>query len=134
MNLNQLKQLKQKLAQEKNLSLVWSFYQDNFADHEEFTDLGEPIKNPTLEAVVTQICQKMYGKKIAITDLLLIHLPDHKFIHGPFLVGGRMGALIYFEDKHQGLIAVAELPPSQEVKYSRFSCQIMKTSDQAWLN
>ena len=89
MDLNRLEQLKQKLSQEKNLSSVWSFYLDNFADHKEFTDLGKPTKNRTVEAVVTQICQKMYGKKAAVTDLLLIRLADYQFIHGPFIKIGR---------------------------------------------
>jgi hypothetical protein len=128
MNLNLLEELKQKLSPAKNLSSVWSFYLDNFADYQEFTDLGEPTENPLVEAAVTQICQQMYGREIAVRDLLLIRLADYQFVHGPFLVGGRMGAFIYFEDKQMGLVAVAEVPPSQEVKYSRFSCQIMGKS------
>ena len=131
MNLNLLEELKQKLSQAKNLSSVWSFYLDNFADYQEFTDLGEPTENPLVEAAVTQICQQMYGREIAVRDLLLIRLADYQFVHGPFLVGGRMGAFIYFEDKQMGLVAVAEVSPSQEVKYSRFSCQIRGKSEQS---
>jgi hypothetical protein len=134
MKLDLLNQLKQKLSQEKELSSIWSFYMDNFADYQEFTNLGEPTENPLLEAAVTQICQQMYGRQVAVRDLLLIRLADYKFVHGPFIIGGRIGGVIYFEEKQMGLVVVAELPPSQEVKYSRFSCQIMGKSRQSWLN
>lgn len=134
MNLALLESLKQKLSEEKDLSSVWSFYMDNFADYQEFTNLGEPTKNPLLEAAVTQICQQMYGRQVAVRDLLLIRLADYQFVHGPFIIGGRIGGVIYFEEKQMGLVVVAELPPSEEVKYSRFSCQIMGKSRQSWLN
>lgn len=134
MKLDLLNQLEQKLSQEKELSSIWSFYMDNFADYQEFTNLGEPTINPLLEAAVTQICQQMYGREVAVRNLLLIRLADYQFVHGPFMIGGRIGGVIYFEKKQMGLVVVTELSPSQEVKYSRFSCKIMGKSRQSWLN
>jgi hypothetical protein len=134
MNLELLEQLKQKLSHEKELSSVWLFYMDNFADHREFIEVGEPTHNPLVEAAVTMVCQQMFGKDVAFSDLLLIRIADYQFIHGPFAIAGRMGGLIYFEDKRMGLIAVAEFPPSEEVKYARFSGQIMRSSANSWLN
>lgn len=122
MQLYRLKQLKQKLLRDKDLSKIWLFYMDEFADHPEFIEVGEPKPDPFLEAVVPQICQQMFGKKVPIQDLLLIYIPEFKFFHAPFLVDGRTGGLIYFEESKTGLLAVATgFPTSDEVKYSRFS-------------
>ncbi len=134
MNLELLEQLKQKLDHEKKLSSVWSFYMDYFAAHREFTDLGEPTENSLIEAVVTQVGQQLFGGDDTVSDLLLIRIADHQFLHGTFVIGGRMGGVIYFEDKQMGLVAVAEWPPSKEVKYSRFSGQFMGSPGQSWLN
>jgi hypothetical protein len=49
MKIKRLKELKQRMVREKDLSKIWLFYMDNFADHAEFTDLGEPIQNDYLD-------------------------------------------------------------------------------------
>jgi hypothetical protein len=122
MNLDRLQDLKQKLMREPDFSNIWLFYMDEFADHPEFTDTGEAVANPFLEEAIPKICQKMFKKTMAVTDLLLISIPEHQFFHAPFLVEGRIGGVIYFADINMGLIAVAaESPPTAEVKYSRFS-------------
>ncbi|MCP6759938.1 MAG: hypothetical protein NHB32_14505 [Fischerella sp. CENA71] len=46
----------------------------------------------------------------------------YHFFHGPLQAERRIGGVIYFEDTKIGLIAVsADYPPTDTVKYSRFS-------------
>ena len=64
----------------------------------------------------------MFGRKVKIHHDLTIYIAEHKFFHGPFQAGGRIGGFIYFEDIKVGLIAVsADYPPTDMVKYSRFT-------------
>ncbi len=122
MNINKLRQLKQKLVDDKDLSKIWLFFMDNFADHMEFTELGETASHEYLDAVLHKICQQMFNKTTKITNFLLIYIPEHKFFHGSFLVKEYVGGVIYFEDIKTGLVAVSsESSPTDEVKYSRFS-------------
>ncbi|MBD2297952.1 hypothetical protein H6G80_08730 [Nostoc sp. FACHB-87] len=119
---DQWQTLKQKLTDEADLSNIWVFYMDNFADHPEFTDLGEPAYNQYLDNVISKTCQQMFGREIKITDLFLIYIAEHHLFHGAFFVERRIGGVIYFEDIKVGLIAVsADYPPTDMVKYSRFS-------------
>ncbi|MHC5897637.1 hypothetical protein [Nostoc sp.] len=95
---------------------------DHFADQPEFTDLGEPADNEYLDAVLYKTCQQMFGSPIKITGFFLIYIPNYRLFHGPFQVEGRIGGVIYFEDIKIGLLAVsADYPPTDAVKYSRFS-------------
>ncbi len=122
MKIERLEELKQILTSEKDLSKIWDFYMDHFADHPEFTDLGNPAKNKYLDTVVRKTCQEMFGNKIKITNSLLIKIAKYKFFHGPFQVDGRIGGVIYFEDINIGLLAVsADSSNNGMVKYSRFS-------------
>jgi hypothetical protein len=133
MKLERLKQLRRKLIQEKDLSKIWSFYTDEFADRPEFLDVGEPKPNEFIEAVVPQICQQIFGKKVKITDLMTIYLAEYNFFHAPFLAEGRIGGLIYFEEERIGLLAVsAKFPPTDEVKYSRFSATVKPKISQSY--
>jgi hypothetical protein len=116
-----ISRLKQKISREADLDKIWSFYMDHFADHPKFTDLGEPAQNDYLDAVIHRICQQLFGKAVKIDRFLLIHLENYQFFHGSFLVGGQIGGVIFFEDIKIGLFAMSGLPPSNEVKYSRFS-------------
>ena len=122
MNIKRLEKLKQKLTTEADLSNIWLFYMDNFADHAEFTDLGKPVYNQYLDAMLHSNCQQIFGKKIRITNFFPIHIAEYNFFHAPFQAGKRIGGVIYFEDIKVGLIAVsAHYPPTDEVRYSRFS-------------
>jgi hypothetical protein len=122
MKIERLQELKQKLSNEKDLSQIWLFYMDHFADHREFTELGKPAHNDYLDIVLQKTCQQMFGKAITITNLLLIYIAEHQFFHGPFQVEGRIGGVIFFEDIKVGLLAVSTVfPPTDAVNYSRFS-------------
>ncbi len=122
MKIERLQELKQKLTNEADLSHIWLFYMDHFADHPEFTELGETIYNEYLNGVLHKICQQIFGRAIKITDFFLIYIAKYHFFHGPFQVERRIGGVIYFEDIKIGLIAVsADYPPTDAVKYSRFS-------------
>jgi hypothetical protein len=121
MDIDRLKELRKKLVIEKDLSEVWEFYMDHFADHEAFTDLGELAENEFVEAVLKTLCAQLFGAEAQIDDFLLISIADYDFFHGPFMVEGRIGGIIYFEDVNFGLMAVSESTTSNMVKYSRFS-------------
>ncbi|KYC36448.1 hypothetical protein WA1_42855 [Scytonema hofmannii PCC 7110] len=122
MKIDRLQELKQKLTNETDLSHVWSFYMDHFADDPKFTQLGEPASNEYLDAVLHKTCQYMFGRTIKITNFFLIYIAKYQLFHGPFQVKGRIGGVIYFEDIKIGLLAVsADAPPTDVVKYSRFS-------------
>ena len=122
MKIDRLQELKQKLTDVADLSDIWSFYMDHFADKPEFTDLGEPAYNEYLDAVLHKTCQQMFDRTVKITDFFLIYIAPYDLFHGAFQVEGRIGGVIYFEDIKIGLIAVsADYPPTDMVKYSRFS-------------
>jgi hypothetical protein len=122
MDIDRLEELKQKLAHESDLSKIWLFYMDHFADHQEFTDLGEPARSNYLSTVILKNCQHMFGKSTKVTDFFLISIAKYKFFHGPLNVEGRIGGMIYFKDIKTGLIAVSSgFPATDEVKYARFS-------------
>lgn len=71
MNIDQLQELKRKLTNDADLSDIWLFYMDHFADLPEFTDLGEPAYNEYLDAVLQKTCQQMFDRAIKISDCLL---------------------------------------------------------------
>ncbi|WP_322707780.1 hypothetical protein [Nostoc sp. DedQUE04] len=74
MNIDQLQELKRKLMNDADLSNIWLFYMDHFADLSEFTDLGEPAYNEYLDAVLQKTCQQMFDRVIKISDCLLIYI------------------------------------------------------------
>ncbi|MEH1836434.1 MAG: hypothetical protein V7L29_31375 [Nostoc sp.] len=53
MNIDRLHELKQKLTNDTDLSDIWLFYMDHFADWQEFTDMGEPAYNEYLDTSIT---------------------------------------------------------------------------------
>ncbi len=120
MNIERLQELKQKLINEKDLSKIWLFYMDHFADHQDFTELGKPTHNDYLDVVLHKTCQQMFGRAVTITNFFLIYIAEHQFFHGPFHVEGYIGGVIFFEDIKVGLLAVSS-DSTDVVKYSRFS-------------
>jgi hypothetical protein len=134
MDFVRLEELKRKLLRDKVLPPVWRFFLDHFGDDPAFIGLGKQTRHPFVEAALAEVCRQLYPQAAAITGLLLTRLAEQQFIHGGFFVAGRPGALIYFEDVRMGLITVAELPPSIEVKYCRFSGQPIRPPAQPSVN
>jgi hypothetical protein len=130
MDIDRLKELRKKLVIEKELSEVWEFYMEHFADHGAFASFGKLAENKFLDEVLKKLCAQLFGAQAEIGDFLLISIADYDFFHGPFIVEGRIGGIIYFEDVNFGLIAVSESTTSDRVKYSRFSMPMQVTVDQ----
>ncbi|MEA5618139.1 hypothetical protein VB711_09870 [Cronbergia sp. UHCC 0137] len=122
MNFKRWQELKQILTEDKDLSNIWTYYMDHFADHPKFINLGNRVQNEYIDAVVKKTCQQLFGQNVKITNSLLIHIPRHQFFHGPFQASGRIGGVIFFEDIKVGLMGIsAQFPPTSEVQYSRFT-------------
>lgn len=120
MKLKKLDQLKEKLQKETDLSKIWLYYMDEFGDIPEFSDLGEPVRQDDLLAVITQVCQQIFGKPTNIDGILTIYIKEYKFYHAPFMTNNHIGGVIFFEDINTGLIAVTSAA-SNIAKYSRFT-------------
>jgi hypothetical protein len=123
MDLTRMQELKRKLLHEAQLPPVWVYFLDHFGDKQEFRVLGDRVNHPFVEAVVSEVGRQLFGGATTVRDLILKRIDDVKFIHGGFMIGGHIGGVIYFEDEQMGLVMVAEMPPSIEVKYARFSGQ-----------
>jgi hypothetical protein len=122
MNSDRWRELKQKLTDESDLSEIWSYYMDHFADHPKFTNMGSRVTNEYLDAVTLSICQHLFGAAVTIENALTICIPQQRFYHGPFMVGGRIGGIIYDENTKTGLLAVSDDAfNSGMMQYSRFS-------------
>jgi hypothetical protein len=123
MDLVRMLELKKKLLHDSQLPPVWVYFLDHFADKQEFRVLGDRVNHPFVEAVVSEVGRQLFGGQSSVKDLILKRIEDASFIHGGFMIGGHIGGVIYFEDEQMGLVMVAEMPPSIEVKYARFSGQ-----------
>jgi hypothetical protein len=121
MNINLLQKLKQKLQQEPKLADIWEFYMDHFADHQEFTDMGTPLRDEVLDAALINCCKEMYAGKAdkIVVEFMSIYLAKQRFFHGPVEIDGRYGGMFYFEDIKTGMVAIPGEDPM--VNYSRFS-------------
>ena len=129
MKLNRLQELKRKLINGKDFSEIWLFYMDHFANHREFTDLGEPSQNSYLNALLLNSCQRLLGKNVKITSFFPVYIKKYQLFHGPFMVAGWLGGVIYFEDIKTGMLALsAPFATTNEVKYLRFS-EAMRLSE-----
>jgi hypothetical protein len=126
MDLSPMQELKQKLLHESQLPPVWVYFLDHFGDKQEFRVLGDRVDHPFVEAVVSEVGRQLFGNKHPVRDLILKRIEDQNFIHGGFMIGGHIGGVIFFEDAQMGLVMVAEMPPSIEVKYARFSGQPLR--------
>lgn len=94
---------------------------DHFADHHEFTDMGEPLQNKDMEAALVNACRQMFEDKgeLLIAEFMSIYLAKQRFFHGPVKIEGRYGGMFYFEDIKMGLVAIPGEHPM--VNYARFS-------------
>jgi hypothetical protein len=121
MDLSLLATLKDKLIHGKDFSEVWHYFFDHFGEKPEFIALGERTQDAFLEAALAQVGRQLFGKRVALTNLLLTRLPEQEFIHGGCVLGGKMANVIYFEDIHAGLLAVIMSFAPSDTRMIRFT-------------
>lgn len=125
MDLNLLATLKDKLLHAKNFSEVWHYFFDHFGEDAEFIALGERIRDTFLEAVLDQVAQQIFGKKVPVHEMLLTRLAEHQFIHGGCIINGKLANVVYFEDVQVGLFALIMSVQPSDTRMARFSGRAM---------
>jgi hypothetical protein len=121
MDLTLLATLKEKIASAKDFGSVWSYFFDHFGEDPAFIALGERTQDAFLEAILLQVGGELFGRQVALGNLLLTRLPEHHFIHGGFTLGGKLANVIYFDDIQTGLLAVLFSVTPSETKMVRFT-------------
>src|SRR5436309_2917518 len=108
MELHRLEELKRKLLHDKDLGPVWTFFLDHFAENADFMALGKRAEHPLVETVLAQIAQQLFPGDAEVNRVILTWIDAQQFLHGGYFIGSRIGGVIYFEEEHIGLAAVAD--------------------------
>jgi hypothetical protein len=87
----------------------------------EFMALGDQTRHALVELVIGQVAREIFGRDVSPTGLVLTRISDEQFIHGGFLLDGRLASVFYFDDVHVGLMAVVMGSPENETKFARFT-------------
>jgi hypothetical protein len=123
MDLSLLATLKDKLVHGKVFADVQNYFFDHFGMDPEFMAVGEPFVDAFLEQICKAVGEQMHGRSIEVSHMMLKRIPEHQFVHGTCLLGGKLSTLLYFEDLHQGLMAVTWTIAPPETKFARFRGQ-----------
>jgi hypothetical protein len=126
-NVELLKTLKKKLMTAGEFLDVLNYFFDHFGENPDFIALGKPTLNAMLEMVIQHTGSQMMGKQVRVSNLMLVRLPEQRFIHGGFMMDGNMGNVFYFEDIQMGLMSVVTSIGSGETKMARLTVQSVPT-------
>jgi hypothetical protein len=132
-NVELLETLKKKLVAAENFGDVLEYFFDHFGENPEFISLGKPTLHPMLEAVIQHTGSQIMGKQVKVRNLMLVRLPEQKFIHGGFLMDGKVGNVFYFEEIQMGLMSVVT-SLGGETKMARLKVQVVPTGGRASRN
>jgi hypothetical protein len=122
MNLGKLQILTKKIAETKQFVEAFEYFFDEFAEKDEFLDIGKRVAHPTLEQMIQTIGGVLI-KNARFSDFMFIRVPRHWFIHGTCWVNGRLANFIYFEDVQLGMLAIAPARPGGDTLFHRFSAR-----------
>lgn len=117
-----LRTLKNKLLTAKDFKEPWEYFFDHFAENPEFLKLGQQAENSLLSDIIAAIGEKIFRKKITVTNLLLTEVSKYSFFHGACFIQGKVATIIYFKDIDTGLFAISLSAKTHEISLVRFSC------------
>lgn len=106
MDLSRLETLQQLLLESRDFMEVWDYFMTHFAEAEGFMDVGVNYSSPALEAIFAQSAQQVIGAFTPVDQVMLIRLPEQRFVHGAAMLGHRLANLIYFEEVGVGLAGI----------------------------
>jgi hypothetical protein len=134
MDLTQLAELKNKLVSATEYIKVWEFFLDQFGENPDFIALGDRVRHPFLEAVLSRVAHQLFKSDIDWDNVFLTSLPEHQFIHGGGPVKGGLINVMYFDDIHTGLMCAMMPTKMGEMKFVRFSGRKLPGSADPSLN
>ena len=121
LDLGKLATLKQRLLDATDFFEVYGYFMDHFGQQPELMTFGEPLRDPIFVAVLQQIGARTVGEKAKITDLFLLRVGEHQFVHGAFALGAHIGTVFYFGDIDTGLTAFGAQDSDGPSRLARFS-------------
>lgn len=127
-NLHMLPGLKKRLVQATQFNKVFHYFFDHFGENPEFMKLGEQVQDKLLESLLAHVAGQALRTRIMVMQLLMIHLPQRKFIHGTGSMNGRVVSFFYFEDSKVGMLAIMGKSADAEHLFTRFSGMHMPPS------
>jgi len=133
-NVNLLPVLKEKLVSATNFSELAHYFLDHFVENEEFLDLGQRMRNKLITKMAEAGAREATGLRRQTLDLLLVHLPEHRFYHGSGLFGQATALVFYFADIRVGLLMLQDLSDPGCMIYGRLSASDHPRGASAGLN
>lgn len=112
--------LRDSMVSARDLAEPWDLFFD-LTDDPAFMALGRPARHPPLEAAVEAVAERLFGREVLATGLLLIEIPERSFFHGRCFLEGRLASILFFEDVPVGLLALPESLRGGQMTFARFS-------------
>lgn len=106
MDLQHLNQLKQRLLEGDDYADVLQDFLEIFGNDPSFMELGEPVQNELLMSIIAEGAREFLPEPVCLDWVILIKIAEANFIHGSFLLCGRVANVIYFPDAGVGVFAV----------------------------
>lgn len=106
MDLDQLQQFKHRLIQGDDYGRVMQDFLESLGNDLSFLDLGRPVEDVLLMHVIAEAGREIFGGPPRLERVILIQVPEANFVHGSFLLCGRVANVIYFPDIGVGVFAV----------------------------
>jgi hypothetical protein len=123
MDLSKLATLKKKLIEGTDFGQIYTYFLDHFGENPEFFDEGELTRHPMVEAALNELSRQMGNGPLDLDRLRLVWLAEHQFLHGSGSFGNTIISVIYFEEIHKGLAALAKFPSRGRTDFMRFTAQ-----------
>jgi hypothetical protein len=105
MEQNKFEELKNLMITAEDLSEVWVFFLDHFAESKEFIDKGVFTRKKLLEKLILYMIKKLFHIKTKKIDVKLLKIAKYNFYHGSALCKGIFCSIMYFESDDIGMLA-----------------------------
>lgn len=121
MDLKLLSTLRQKMETESDLFKIWGYFLDHFGEDLTFMELCIPTENKLILAVMAQVCKPITKLDLDPSQVMLLSVPGHKFLHGGGAVGRFLVNVIYFEENMQGVVSIVAPFSQSKSHMARFT-------------
>ena len=116
-----LAELERLFAETNDFSGFWNHFLDDWAMQPWFMKQGAPTETTEMEMVVARIAGNRYGRPVKPKGMRLFRIEGAGVVHGAFIVDGKLGGVVYFENIEKGLIVAPGA--GTLVHYARFTWQ-----------
>ena len=121
-----IEELNDLIQNEKDILVVGQYFLDHLSSDRDFMSAGKIVKNKLIKQVLQKVGEQYVSQDAKIANMLVTHIKEFDFYHGPLFLGGKHASFFYFNKPQIGMAMIVQsMDENANTSFVRFRAALL---------